>query len=126
LLLFAVAAVVAACALPLALSPPSGPGSQITRARYERLREGMTEAEVDAVFGVPAGHYGSPGGCVTLEEVSFPGAVRHREWWGDAGNVEVGFGADGRLVGKHFRTVFFPQPAAPPDLVKRLRGWLGL
>jgi hypothetical protein len=33
-------------------------GDDITAENYERIREGMTEAEVESVFGCPAGNYG--------------------------------------------------------------------
>jgi hypothetical protein len=41
----------------LLLAIVSRPGSGITRANYERIQKGMTEGEVETVFGCPAADY---------------------------------------------------------------------
>lgn len=52
---------------------PSPPAAGVTRENFERLRVGMTEAEVAAEFGCPAGDYSRHG-----YTVGGPGV---RRWW---------------------------------------------
>jgi SmpA / OmlA family len=68
-----------------------GPG--ITPANYERIREGMTEQQVEALLGGPAtGTRTAPyGGSYVPEEFEAAGVKRLREWIGDGTYVLVGF-----------------------------------
>jgi hypothetical protein len=87
-----------------ALLPPS------TKSRYDQIRAGMTQAEVEAAFG-RAGTAARPENTTgrylpTAREQFDPaypgGADRERYWLAPDGMVVVEFGPDGGVTGKTF------------------------
>ncbi len=100
--------------LPLACPRPS----RITRENFERIQEGMTEAEVEELLG-PPGNY-------SYYEVRMSSGYYSPEWiityWaGDEGIIDIGFtDADPPRV---FSKEFTPQPS-PPTFAERARGLL--
>jgi hypothetical protein len=89
-------------------------GDGINRQNFERLQAGMTEKQVEAVFGVPAGYYGGfvthPFGpddprfkddCLSdrlaREGVILP-AARARMWVGQHGWAVVAFDRSGNVI----------------------------
>jgi hypothetical protein len=98
--------------LPLML-PRRGAG--IAQANYERLREGMTLDEVQAILGDPAGDY-TGGQCEPLSRplISIsqsknirviPRPVTRRQWISDQGCICVGFTQGGQICRKAFLPV---------------------
>src|SRR5262249_59202506 len=82
------------------------PAHRINRAAYELLREGMTQAEVEAIFGVPPGDYASVDLFVApADRYLFPREFRAQEWLSDEGCVGIAFRPDGTVAVKHFARV---------------------
>jgi hypothetical protein len=91
------------------------PRHQINKVGFESIREGMTEQQVEAALGGPAGDY-TGGRCspcypplgplvpgeVLMKLLELPSGARvHRsKWVGEEAAVEVFFGPDGRVWGK--------------------------
>jgi hypothetical protein len=102
----------AACVLLLRSSPPN----TVTEANCERFANGMTLAEVEALFGRPA----------DAVQDKFPrppqarGAVTRRVWRGRGRAVDVFFDGDGRAVQKD------EYPWEPAPLHRRLARMVGL
>jgi hypothetical protein len=70
------------------------------------LRRGMTLAEVEAILGVPAGHYGNPefhAASSTMEGRLWPPGCRILSWSDDQFLLEVGFDANGHVLMWHRR-----------------------
>ena len=108
--MFVVATVFITFLYPLTARTPT----RIDELRFRRIKPGMTEAEVETVFGAPAGHYGVPApdpvddlivrlGDGTHNQISFglplangeeQGQVKH--WASTHGYFNVGF-TDGRV-----------------------------
>lgn len=64
---------------------------RITWKNIERIQIGMTEAEVEAIFGVPPGNYNATELFVTDDHDP------RRIWIGDGPGVALRFDADGRV-----------------------------
>jgi hypothetical protein len=62
-------------ALALLRPAPPRPGAGVTRENFSRIRVGMTEAEVEAVFRCPPGDYSRQGWTVAVIGEAFP------RWW---------------------------------------------
>jgi hypothetical protein len=98
------------------------PKPAITKGRYERIQDGMTEPEVEAILGGPSGDYTSRPIVVAMSGTMF------RRWWvGDDAIITVGLDLEGRVVQKEFHEL----PAEPfPEKFFRffspLHKWLGL
>jgi hypothetical protein len=108
--------------------------SPVTRAAFERIRPGMTLAEVEEVLGGPPGHYET--GEVDLDlsrgtgeffnihlsmEVLLGKRQFRHEWWkGDEGLAWVCFDEQGRVVTKEFT----PGRRVPSSPWERVRLWL--
>jgi hypothetical protein len=108
-----VAALIALC------WPP--PGDRLGPASYTRIREGMTEAEVFAIVGLPPGDYytgpprsgGIGSGPFTHRDRQWglnTDDFRTKKWFGNRYMLEITF-EDGRVVGCCLSTVF---PARRP------------
>ena len=92
---------------PLALNPsfratwfPFMPEPVITLERALSIQRGMTEAEVRAILGGPAGDYAgnavvtySRGGVGADETMYYEGT----NWWGIQGMIQVQFNQEGRV-----------------------------
>jgi hypothetical protein len=90
------------------------PRTAITRANAEKIRKGMTLAEVEAILGGPARDEAPERG---LAWPSYKGSL----WASDLGAVRVGFGHEGRVV---FTSGFAPRARQGPFVL--IRHWLGL
>jgi hypothetical protein len=121
------------------------PRSPINRANFEKIREGMTYQEVEAIFGGLAGNYST--GPLMLETSSNAGSTAdsilgqllilnlQRDdlklrwtkadglcWLSDSGLVLVHFDREGGVRAKDFWAV----QRRSESLLDRLRRWLGL
>ncbi len=100
------------------LWPGPDPG---TRATYDRIQNGMTESEVEAVVGLPPGDYATAPteydrGTAGFEEFkAIPGLV---QWSGDEGTILVGFDFSWRVAKKAY------WPAVGKTEKSTLRSWL--
>jgi hypothetical protein len=92
------------------------PRHNINRASFEKLKEGMTVAEVEEIFAVPAGVYTTR---PYKPNVAAEGAA---EWVGDEGAVFIWFDQDTKTVRGWF--VFMPETGL--TWFERFQVWLGL
>jgi hypothetical protein len=120
------------------------PAPRFGPAYFERIKEGMTEDEVEAVVGCLAGYYNKPPLRPTglPPDASFPtvgiagGELKHSGpelglgqasktewWWGDSYGIEVKFDHEGRVVTYSLYGV--EGTDAGPSVLERLRAWLG-
>jgi outer membrane protein assembly factor BamE (lipoprotein component of BamABCDE complex) len=110
---------------------------RFTEEMADRIRPGMTEAEVVAILGRPAGDY-TTGECYhrgpwwkDYTEGDWgnqegrdwsPEGMFTKEWLSDEGGVQVLFGGDGRAVALWWLDL--GNPNEPPSLTARLQRWL--
>src|SRR5262245_50075207 len=107
---------VAVALLLIGLLPLLFPRSRITKEACDRIEEGMSQAEVEAILGGPPGDYRTVTADPDLTGWRL-GSGRRRtvvSWLGDEGSIEAGFGRSGFLVTKEF------DKSTPPNL-----GFLG-
>lgn len=83
------------------------------RATFERVKEGMTRAEVEATVGGPPGSYRSE---------FHPDLIEDGSWFTDDADLYVWFGDDGRVVQTHVHVGEMQSPTYLTRLRKRL-GW---
>jgi hypothetical protein len=123
LFLLAVAVAVPFAARRQAVAERLARSRLIDREHCDRIKKGMTQAEVEALLGGPPGDF-------TTKELIFLGptscmlvAGERREYWaGDRGMLEVSFNeADGTVV-----AAFLEEPLRLPELslIERVRRWL--
>ena len=78
------------------------PGPRLQVENYPQVRVGMTRAEVEELFGGPAGDYGRNAGGSTevigIDNEGPPGSVQE-DWYDDAKRLVVYFDGRGRVVG---------------------------
>jgi hypothetical protein len=89
--------------LALAYLHFTSPPPELSVENVARIREGMTELEVEGIVGARSGGYGifwGPGHSLS-EEWGKP--VRSRRWSDETGYLTVGFGADGRVCKKVYQ-----------------------
>ncbi|MFN9372182.1 MAG: hypothetical protein ACK6D3_09905 [Planctomycetaceae bacterium] len=95
----------------------------------EKLRRGMTLAEVEAVMGGPEGHYGNPefnSGMFSMEGLYAEEAIKQRSWSDDAYLLDVVFDAQDRVVGWHRRAEarrYFESPLSDWRVRSQLSRW---
>jgi len=99
----------------------TAPRHRINEDSVKLIQNGMTQAEIEVVFGVPPGDYSSGGLRVYWEEPQK--RLDRKEWTGDAVGVEVFFDPSGKVQAVDQYQVF-PFPSEP--LLAKLRRWLGL
>jgi hypothetical protein len=101
---------------------PRPPSARINAEAYERIEDGMTAAEVEAVIGLPPGDYRSdPAGPRHFAEWIPGSGVQVLEWEADHCNIQVKVDQrSGRVVSK-----LMGEPIRPATLMERLRGWAG-
>jgi hypothetical protein len=77
---------------------------QLRPDAFARIKNGMTQAEVEALVGGPPGNYGfCTNGMSSLEGVLVPGGCIEKCWWDDSHQFEVWFDSNNRVVGVHQR-----------------------
>jgi hypothetical protein len=69
-----------------------GPGSKITKENYDKVKEGMTRAEVVAILGEPTGS--ELLGQINEQEIKGPA------WQGSGFKIVMAFSDDGKLQAK--------------------------
>jgi hypothetical protein len=101
--------------------------SRVTKAAFDRIEEGMTLAEVEAVLGGPEGDYRTRPTGLVLDPyggglMMYQGTLR--EWWGDEAYILVGFDAGGRVELRRFvEVVQIRDPGLIELLQWRLQWW---
>jgi hypothetical protein len=108
-----------------ALLRPPAPSARINEAAYERIEDGMTPAEVEAVIGLPPGDYRSdPARPRAYAEFMPQQGVRVLEWVGDDSNIQVRVDErTGRVVSKIMGE---PLPSPLRAAWDQVRSWLDL
>jgi hypothetical protein len=106
---------------------PPRPTSGVTRANYKAIRERMTQVEVEAILGGPAGNYTTrdvdPLPERSVDAASRLGFLLRGQWWmGDEGNVWIIFDETTRVIEAEFE----PMRLKSPPLRVKLRRWLGI
>jgi hypothetical protein len=101
----------------------TGPKHRISRESFARIQAGMTEQEVEAVLGVPAGDYATARVAIAeCYDLRVPAAAVQKQWTGDQGTILVFFyPADKVCV---FR--FFQVARVDESFLDKARRWLGL
>ena len=115
LLLVSLAAVAFCASLFLGSAEPIAP------ARFNKIRNGMTEAEVNAIFGVPAGdHSTRPGFPYCKDSSIFINRVNQdmRRWSSDRWFVTIWLDDDGHVVEKVIN------PSIPYDMIPEGKDFL--
>jgi hypothetical protein len=96
--------------------------SIVNRQSFDQIKNGMTEAEVIALFGVPPGDYASGTSMYTLVgRVAVPEEVRSSDWTSDEAAIEIAFDRNGRVVSKLFNA---GSHMPTPGLLDRFRALL--
>jgi hypothetical protein len=99
------------------------PCSSINRNTFEKVKPGMSLAEVKALFHVPAGDYTSrPVELPTFHSHEAAPGTDLKFWAGDDGLIIVEFDPHERVTTAEFYEVRL----VPQSLLDRLRHWLGL
>jgi hypothetical protein len=93
---------------------------------FAAIREGMTQTEVEALLGGPAGNRSTqqPEFCIAMteeEDHAFRSQLITKEWINDDALIWVGFDGDGRVARK-FCTA---NRIGPPGWLASFRNWLG-
>jgi hypothetical protein len=103
-----------------ALYPRPASGSGITKANFDLIVEGMTQVDVEEIFGCPPGDYTNGQAFSFRCGVGVVG-IRKDIWTGYGGDIEVNFRKeDGKVVDKFFmETALWPKPTWL-DRIKRL------
>jgi hypothetical protein len=104
-------AVVVLAAFLAALYPrPAAKGSGITKANFNLIVEGMTQEDVEEIFGCPPGDY-TNGDGLSFRCCGSSG-IRREDWTGYEGDIDIEFSReDGKVVYKSFRnTAIWPKP----------------
>lgn len=98
--------------------------SRVTPENYERIRDGMTRAEVEAILGPPGNYTTAPvvyrfgaNGTFPAPEGNPPPSIDNAAfWWSDVVVILVDFGEAGLVTRKYD----FPAGFVEPDPVKNL------
>jgi hypothetical protein len=110
----------------------TAPPHRITWESIERIQEGMSEANVECILGVPAGDYSSTehGATFVLGEGGYRRQVVQgrdllqggaKVWVGDRGAVWLTFDASKRVSGIRIGLV-----ESEESFLDKLRRWLGM
>lgn len=103
----------------VALRPPR---VNTTEDVFHRIRNGMTEKEVQGILGGPAGDHLSGKYHASPDELRTPPhpEVRQEEWASEGGKITVGFDKNAVVVEKRYESI------TPMSFLERVRKWLGL
>jgi hypothetical protein len=100
------------------------PPPRINLDSFARIQPGMTQAEVEAILGVPPGDYAAAGSVrptLGVNPNELPAGARREDWWAEEAAVAVWFGQDGRVVNATAASWTTDSP-----WLERVRRWLGL
>jgi SmpA / OmlA family len=96
----------------------------INEDRFQQIRPGMTEGQVEAILGGPSGDYSTEPIVWASGMQRLPwNPERAQAWTGNEGIITVWFDADGRVTVKHFQPV---STVPTPTPWRRIRDRLGL
>jgi hypothetical protein len=98
------------------------PRTAITRENADRIQEGMTLANVEAILGGPPGVYTADGQDWSMEMLrngKYRSNHTRRIWVGDDGGIRIDFDEDGCVAASQW----CPRQRSLWD---RMCGWLGL
>jgi len=106
------------------------PSDRISREGFDRIQQGMTQEEVEAVLGVPPGEYVTEETRERLRQRSLrrifflqKASWRAERWLGDRNDacvrIIVAFNEQGLVADKDFEECF-----ECPSLITRVRRWL--
>jgi hypothetical protein len=94
-------------------------------ADYDRIENGITQEDVEAILGGPPGDYRTQSYPINFHCGSWgPPSGRMEEWLGNDGNIWVVFDEENKVVWKGHPNVSIR--LEPPTLVERVRAKLGL
>ena len=98
---------------------PAGLSSGINKANFDLIEEGMTQKDVEEIFGCPPGDYTN--GQAVPWRCGLVVGMRQEFWIGYEGDIDVEFRKkDGTVVDKHFiETWIRPKPT----WLDRIRGF---
>jgi hypothetical protein len=100
----------------------NSPRHRINEDTVKLIKNGMTQGDVEAIFGIPPGHY-TDGGFYFDHSLHNPPTQDRKEWVGKDVAVDVFFDASGKVLRvDHFRVT---RSGNEPFLAK-LRRWLRL
>ena len=101
----------------------TGPQHRITRESFARIQAGMTEQEVEAILGVPAGYYATARvAFAECYDLRVPAGAVEKQWTCDEGTILVFFyPADRVCVSRFFQVAHVDE-----SLLNKARRWLGL
>jgi hypothetical protein len=119
---------------------------RFSEEQFDRIQEGMTQPEVEAVLGCPPGNYTGNNRLLTslpirsefgLSSLRISPTGNFKEWVADtpeplftdehgpsrqrALGISLNFSDDGKMKGKYHATYTY----TPPSLLERLRAWVG-
>lgn len=94
----------------------------VNETNFNRIRVGMTQAEVEAILGCPPGDYATRPWMADAFEEDYQEPDRLETWASDWGYIRVRFDKSDRVSAKELRDQF---PIPQPGLLDRLRAWLG-
>jgi hypothetical protein len=97
------------------------PRAGVTRANYERIREGMTRRQVEALLGGPADDLAERGQDLPLLLGPDEDALIGDLWAGEEATIIVAFGSDGRVARKQLVRAL-PEESLR-DRLRRLLPW---
>lgn len=105
---------------------PATPGTAITRENFEKIQEGMTLPEVEAILCAQPGDYGIRRRGIILDLYGggvFMNPGQFRSWGGDEGFIQAGFDGNEIVLWKRFVESGPPLAESPFDALRR---WLRL
>jgi hypothetical protein len=95
----------------------------ITKTNFDKIAAGMTQEDVEEIFGCPPGDY-TNGQAVNVRCGIGVRGIRQSCWIGYEGDIDVEFSRkDGKVVGKHFMETWLLEK---PALLDRMKGLLRL
>lgn len=96
---------------------------RINREGFQRIEVGMTEDEVAAIMGRPAGNYSTSGTYSTfMPEPMQLGLPKRKEWQSDEAHIVVHFTSGRVESAKSYELIYNYEP----NTLDKLRRWLGL
>ena len=78
-------------------------GAQFHGERFQDVKRGMTEAEVETLLGAPPGDYSTRGYSILTYGIVISEGVRREKWIDDKHMYEVHYTHDNKVAGTHVR-----------------------